>query len=104
MVPVTAAILIIMISIFFLPQVYTTCETRSQPVIAWYRAGSTSDEFLTTNQNEMLINGIPAGRVYRGIVGYLWTSMPPANGIAMNRYNSNNIGHFYSTNSTVLVN
>ena len=91
------------ILLLFLPGVHSACETRTQAVTAWYRAGNTNDDFLTQSQGES-VSSIASGRYYRGIVGYLWTSLPATNGIAMNRYVTNSMGHFYTTNTTVISN
>ena len=87
--------------LLFLPGAHSACETRTQAVTAWYRAGNTIDDFLTQSQAES-VSSIVSGRYYRGIVGYLWTSLPATNGIAMYRYITNNMGHFYTTNTTVI--
>lgn len=88
--------------IMFLRGAHSACETRVQGVYSIYRAGNTNDDFLTTSQAEMIV-AIPAiGFYYRGVVGYLWSSMPATNGISFYRYFTNNIGHFYTTSATVV--
>lgn len=94
-------VLLFLFLVMFFPTTQSTCETRGQDITAWYRAGNTNDDFFTISQSEMTTAGIPGGRYYRGVVGYLWTTQPSTNGVAMNRYVTNNMGHFYTTNSTV---
>lgn len=79
------------------------CETRSVAVAPLYRTGNSADNFLSVSQSEMVTNAI-AGQhmVYMGVVGYVYSSMPAANGMAIYRYVTNNIGHFFTTNSTVV--
>lgn len=78
------------------------CETRSVTVLPFYRTGNAADNFLSVSQSEMVTNAI-AGlhMVYMGVVGYVYSSLPASNGMPIYRYLTNNIGHFFTTNSTV---
>lgn len=86
----------------FIREASSACETRTTAVTAWYRCQhSTSlDNFYTEWQSEMVTATTSLGYSYEGVIGYLYTALPAANGATIYRYWTSNGDHFYSINST----